>query len=128
MQPNKAGEPCDDNKGCYRRLSNAGYYLLFHTPTCVRVIRQMQLGPAGTLSAGPLVLATVYLAGAAALTSSTSMVMGTSSPTTEEAPFTPKSLRLTLVLAEAPMWELPLGSCTGAEGPSTSRTTSLVTP
>ena len=44
------------------------------------------------------------------------------------APFTPKSLRLIFVVADAPMRWLPHGSLIGGEGPSTSSTTSLVTP
>src|SRR6266850_234942 len=68
------------------------------------------------------------------LTSSTSMMMDTSSPTTTPPlsrvafHFTPKSWRLILVLAVAALRVFPQGSLRGAVGPSTSRTTSLVVP
>src|SRR5712671_681518 len=70
----------------------------------------------------------------ACLIISTSMVILTSSPTTTPPPsrlafhFTPKSWRLTLVVALMAALELPQGSLSGGVGPSTSRTTSLVTP
>src|SRR5580693_166859 len=53
-----------------------------------------------------------------------------SSPTIPGSPLTPKSLRLIFVVAEAPVRRrsLPIGSLIDDEGPSTSRTTSLVTP
>src|SRR6266436_5625084 len=68
------------------------------------------------------------------LTSSTSMMMETSSPTTPPPlsrvafHFTPKSWRLILVVAVAALRVLPQGSFIGAVGPSTSSTTSLVVP
>src|SRR6266850_6577240 len=68
------------------------------------------------------------------LTSSTSMTMETSSATTTPPlsrvafHFTPKSWRLILVVALAAVRVLPQGSFTGAVGPSTSSTTSLVVP
>ena len=65
---------------------------------------------------------------AAGCTSSTSIVIVISSPTMGLAPPTPKSLRLIVVEADAPTCWLPRGSLTGALGPSTSSTTSLVVP
>jgi hypothetical protein len=60
---------------------------------------------------------------------STSIVIVISSPTKPERALTPKSCRLTLVVADAPMrCPLPIGSLIGSVGPSTSSTTSLVTP
>jgi len=62
------------------------------------------------------------------------MLILTSSPTTTPPPsmlafhFTPKSWRLTLVDAFTATLECPQGSLIGAVGPSTSRTTSFVTP
>src|ERR1700687_6276837 len=69
----------------------------------------------------------------ACLIISTSIVILTSSPTTPPLSkvafhFTPKSWRLTLVLAVTAVRTLPQGSFTGAVGPSTSSTTSLVVP
>src|ERR1700730_9853843 len=67
-------------------------------------------------------------------TNSTSIVIATSSPTTNPPlsilafHFTPKSCRLILVVAFAAARWLPHGSFTGAVGPSTSSTTCLVTP
>src|SRR6266852_5065470 len=70
----------------------------------------------------------------ACLIISTSMVILTSSPTTTPPlskvafHFTPKSWRLTLVEAVTATRTFPQGSFTGAVGPSTSSTTSLVVP
>src|SRR5260370_31515598 len=70
----------------------------------------------------------------AGLIISASMVILTSSLTTTPPPsrlafhFTPKSWRLTLVVALMAALEFPHGSFIAAVGASTSRTTSLVTP
>src|ERR1700687_3670235 len=70
----------------------------------------------------------------ACLIISTSIVILTSSPTTTPPlskvafHFTPKSWRLTLVVAVTAVRTLPQGSFTGAVGPSTSSATSLVVP
>src|SRR5467141_4748201 len=70
----------------------------------------------------------------ACLIISASIVILTSSPTTTPPlskvafHFTPKSWRLTLVVAVTAARTLPQGSFTGAVGPSTSSTTSLVVP
>src|SRR5215470_4349732 len=71
---------------------------------------------------------------AACLTISRSMVMVTVSPTTTPPPsmfafhLTPKSWRFTFVVALAAARVFPQGSFTAALGPSTSSTTSFVTP
>src|SRR5260370_20975771 len=70
----------------------------------------------------------------ACLLITTSMVILKSSSSTTPPPsrlafhFTPKSWRLTLVVASMAALELPQGSLIGGGGPSTTRTTSLVTP
>src|SRR5580765_2085771 len=53
-------------------------------------------------------LSEIYWAPGELFTSSVSMVMVISSLTIPAAPFTPKSLRLMVVLADAPMWMFPL--------------------
>src|ERR1700675_3352933 len=60
------------------------------------------------------------------LISSVSMVIDISSPAMAGTPFTPKSLRLIFVVADAPMCKFPFGSLTGAVGPSTSSATSPI--
>src|SRR5437588_11760380 len=71
---------------------------------------------------------------AQAFTNSTSRVMVTSSPTrmppVSSAAFQvkPKSLRLILVVADTATRVLPHGSFVGGVGPSTEKTTFLVTP
>ena len=68
------------------------------------------------------------------LTSSTSMVIFTSSPTTRPPVSNtlfhviPKSLRLIFAVAVAPRLKLPHGSFTSGVGPSTSTVISRVTP
>src|SRR5947208_8967212 len=63
----------------------------------------------------------------AARFNSTSKMICTSSPATVGAPLTPKSRRLIFVVASAPMRTPPI-AFTAGDGPSTSSTTSLVTP
>src|SRR5579863_4948941 len=88
----------------------------------------------GSGAGGNAIFVTAREAAPQAFTNSSSSVIATSSPTRTPPVsrvalnVSPKSVRLTLVFAVTPTRVLPQGSFAGGVGPSTSNSTSFVTP